>query len=80
MSSRPLEQNELSLKADQQHELDAHVLAGRIILGIRFVWDCGAPSLPAAMEVFTERYRELRQDRPEAFTKDLEDYWDGFYS
>ena len=61
-------------------EIDENIVAGRIVLaliGIRAELGC---SIPAAMDVFSERYERLRAERPQDFTLSHEEYGRGFYS
>ncbi|MFF9016358.1 hypothetical protein ACF09C_25735 [Streptomyces sp. NPDC014870] len=44
---------------------------------IREALDC---TLHEAIDIFAQRYEELRRDRPDYFTLRREDYGQGFYS
>jgi hypothetical protein len=60
--------------------LDRDILEQRIIsalMTIREALDC---TLHEAIDIFAQRYEELRRDRPDDFTLRREDYGQGFYS
>ncbi|WP_411071253.1 hypothetical protein [Streptomyces sp. cmx-4-25] len=59
--------------------LDRDILEQRIIpalMTIREALDC---TLHEAIDIFAQRYEELRRDRPDGFTLRREDYGQGFY-
>ena len=59
---------------------DDHILARRILPGIRTLREHLDCSLQDALTAFTDRYEVLRLERPDDFSETPEDYWDGFYS
>jgi len=61
-------------------EVDDHIVAKHILAGVRVIRHHRGCGIPAALDEFTERYRWLRQTRPQDFTVGDDSYWDGFYS
>ncbi|MFJ5901411.1 hypothetical protein ACIQFZ_39975 [Streptomyces sp. NPDC093064] len=60
--------------------VDRDIVNHRIIFAIKAIRETRACTLHEALDVFAERYEELRQDRPDDFTVSREDYGRGFYS
>ena len=67
-----------SLTNEQRAEIDAHILANRIIEAIRSIrWACGV-SLREAADINRARYGQLRAERGAEFTCGDADYWSGY--
>ncbi|MFE7235902.1 hypothetical protein ACWCRF_36735 [Streptomyces sp. NPDC002405] len=60
--------------------VDRDIVNHRIIFAIKAIREARAYTLHEALDVFAERYEELRRDRPDDFTVSREDYGRGFYS
>ncbi|MBG0565362.1 hypothetical protein [Actinoplanes aureus] len=65
---------------DAWHEVDDHIVQNRIIHGLQAIRRARECGIPSALDEFAERYRWLRENRPEDFTVGPESYWTGFYS
>lgn len=60
--------------------VDRDIVNHRIIFAIKAIREARACTLHEALDIFAERYEELRRDRPDDFTVSREDYGRGFYS
>jgi hypothetical protein len=60
--------------------VDRDIVEHRIILALKAIREACDCTLHEALDVFAERYEELRRDRPNDFTLSREDYGRGFYS
>jgi hypothetical protein len=60
--------------------VDRDIVEHRIILALKAIREARDCTLHEALDVFAERYEELRRDRPNDFTLSREDYGRGFYS
>lgn len=60
--------------------VDHDILEHRIISALKAIRDTSDCTLREALDVFAERYEELRRDRPGDFRVSREEYGKGFYS
>jgi hypothetical protein len=60
--------------------VDRHILNNRVIAALVVIREVSGSSLHEALDLFVERYEELRRDRPGDFTVAPEDYGRGFHS
>ncbi|MGY1503540.1 hypothetical protein ACW4TU_44435 [Streptomyces sp. QTS52] len=60
--------------------VDRDIVNHRIIFAIKAIREARVCTLHEALDVFAERYEELRRNRPGDFTMSREDYGRGFYS
>jgi len=67
-----------SLTNEQQAEIDALILAGRIIPAMVRIKEACAVSLPEARDLFRSRYGQLRAERGAEFASGDEEYWSGY--
>ncbi|MEU6716097.1 hypothetical protein ABZ897_31915 [Nonomuraea sp. NPDC046802] len=66
--------------SDELAGLDELVIQGQTIRGIKLIKDTFECTLHEALDFYVDRYRQLRQTRPDDFVKKHEEYWEGFYS
>ncbi|YCK40817.1 hypothetical protein ACNF49_44205 [Actinomadura sp. ATCC 39365] len=66
--------------SDEPAGLDDLVVQGQTIRGIKLIKDTFECSLHEALDLYVDRYRRLRQTRPDDFTESHHEYWKGFYS
>jgi hypothetical protein len=60
--------------------VDHDIVNHRIIFAIKAIRAARACTLHEALDIFAERYEELRRDRLDDFTVSREDYGQGFCS
>ncbi|ATM24657.1 hypothetical protein SMD44_p10158 (plasmid) [Streptomyces alboflavus] len=60
--------------------VDHDILEERIIFALKTIRETRGCTLHQALDVFAQRYEELRRDRPDDFHLSREDYGRGFYS
>jgi len=60
--------------------VDREILEHRIIPALVTIRETLGCTLHQALDVFAERYEELRRDRPDDFTLSRDEYGRGFYS
>ncbi|MFE7973978.1 hypothetical protein [Streptomyces shenzhenensis] len=60
--------------------MDRDILEHRIIFAIKAIREASGCTLHQALDVFVQRYEELRRDRPDEFQLSREEYGQGFYS
>jgi hypothetical protein len=60
--------------------VDQDILESRIIFAIKTIREASGCTLHEALELFAQRYEELRRDRPDDFQLSSEEYGRGFYS
>jgi len=60
--------------------VDRGILEHRIIFALKAIREARNCTLAEALEVFAQRYEELRRECPDDFTLPREDYGRGFYS
>ncbi|WP_329257312.1 hypothetical protein OG223_35075 [Streptomyces sp. NBC_01478] len=60
--------------------VDRNILEHRIVHALIIIRETRGCTLPQALDVFAERYEELRRDRPHDFTLGRDEYGRGFYS
>jgi hypothetical protein len=60
--------------------VDRDILENRIIPALRTIRDTLGCTLHQALDVFAQRYEELRRDRPDDFGLSRDEYGRGFYS
>lgn len=68
------------LKPEQWAEVDAHILAHRILPAIICISQSAGVGVRDAMEIHLSRYNELRTQRPTDFNCTDEEYWQDVYS
>ncbi|WP_229068848.1 hypothetical protein [Actinoplanes sp. DH11] len=61
-------------------EVDEYIVQHRIIHGLQAIRRARGCGIPAALDEFSERYRWLRENRPQDFIVTDESYGAGFYS
>jgi hypothetical protein len=61
-------------------KVDGDILEHRIISALKAIREARTCTLHDALDIFVERYEELRQERPDDFTLPREEYGRGFYS
>lgn len=60
--------------------VDQDILGNRIIFAIKSIREASGCTLHEAIDLFAQRYEELRRDRPADFQLSREEYGRGFYS
>ena len=60
--------------------VDRDILEHRIIPALRTIRETLGCTLHQALDVFAQRYEELRRDRPDDFDVSRDEYGRGFYS
>ncbi|MFJ7911426.1 hypothetical protein [Kitasatospora sp. NPDC096204] len=60
--------------------VDRDILEHRTFFALKAIREARNCTLHEALDVFVERYEELRRDRPDDFTLPREEYGRGFYS
>ncbi|MEV0742994.1 hypothetical protein AB0I51_45375 [Streptomyces sp. NPDC050549] len=60
--------------------VDREILEHRIISALAAIREALGCTLHQALDVFAERYEELRRDRPDDFALSRDEYGRGFYS
>ncbi|MFI0242607.1 hypothetical protein [Streptomyces sp. NPDC016845] len=60
--------------------VDRDIFEHRIIFALMTIREALGCTLHQALDVFAQRYEELRRDRPDDFHLDREQYGRGFYS
>jgi hypothetical protein len=60
--------------------IDPLIFDGRIVEGMIAIRKVTRDGIREAIDCYSERYRLLRDSRPEKFKVPHEGYWDGFYS
>ncbi|MGA5134748.1 hypothetical protein ACPCTO_33655 [Streptomyces olivoreticuli] len=60
--------------------VDQDILENRIILAIKTIREASGCTLHGAIDLFAQRYEELRRDRPADFQISRDEYGRGFYS
>jgi hypothetical protein len=60
--------------------VDRDILERRIVRALKAIREARDCTLHQALDIFVERYEELRRDRPDDFTLPREEYGRGFYS
>lgn len=60
--------------------VDRDILERRIILALGAIRETLGCTFHQALDVFAQRYEELRRDRPDDFHVSRDDYGHGFYS
>ncbi|GAA4566517.1 hypothetical protein [Planotetraspora kaengkrachanensis] len=68
------------MKDEVATTFDELILRGQTIRGIKLIKDTFGCSLQEALIFYHDRYRHLRETRPEDFAQSHEEYWKGFYS
>ncbi|GAA1408081.1 hypothetical protein GCM10009639_57570 [Kitasatospora putterlickiae] len=59
---------------DLPESVDRDILDCRIILAVKAVKDASGCTLHEALDVYAQRYEELRRDRPDDFRPSREEY------
>jgi hypothetical protein len=67
-----------SLIEEQRIDIDARILAGKIIEAIRLIKDSCNVSLREAADLNRARYVQLRAERGDEFVSSDEQYWSGY--
>jgi hypothetical protein len=65
---------------DLPESVDRHILNHQIILAIKAIKDASGCTLHEALDVFVQRYEELRRDRPDDFQVSREEYGRNVYT
>ncbi|WP_043667764.1 hypothetical protein [Streptomyces xylophagus] len=60
--------------------VDRDILEHRIIAALKAIRETSGCTLHEALDVFAQRYEELRRDRPDDFGLSRDEYGRGFYS
>ncbi|MER7623571.1 hypothetical protein [Streptomyces sp. NPDC126503] len=60
--------------------VDRDILVQRVMSALMAIREASDCTLHEAIDIFAQRYEELRRDRPDDFTLRREDYGHGFYS
>jgi len=60
--------------------VDRNIVEHRIVYALKTIREALDCTLHEALDVFSERYEELRRDRPDDFHLSREDYGRDFYS
>ncbi|MFD5922486.1 hypothetical protein ACFVYP_38055 [Kitasatospora sp. NPDC058201] len=60
--------------------VDRHILDHRIVLTIKAIRDASGCTIHDALDVFAQRYEELRRDRPNDFQVSREEYGQTVYT
>ncbi|MFB7669371.1 hypothetical protein ACFC1R_36595 [Kitasatospora sp. NPDC056138] len=60
--------------------VDRDILEQRIFFALKAIREARNCTTPQALDVFNQRYEELRRDRPDDFTLPREVYGQDFYS
>ena len=68
------------LEASLRQQLDDYILQNKKILFVKTFRDHTGCSIHEALDVLTGRYDVLRQEKPDVFMQDHDDYWRHFYS
>ncbi|WP_042417749.1 hypothetical protein [Streptacidiphilus anmyonensis] len=66
--------------AELPRSVDGDIFEHRILPALTTIRETLSCSIPEALDVFNDRYQELRRDRPAEFTLDPDEYGRGFYS
>lgn len=59
-------------------EVDPHIFANRKLQGMLVLVRLCNCSLTAAMDIYVQRYKALREQHPQKFVKGHDEYWDGY--
>ncbi|MFD7668897.1 hypothetical protein [Streptomyces sp. NPDC059788] len=60
--------------------VDRDILEHRIICALKTIREASGCTLHQALDVFAQRYEELRRDRPDDFAASRDDYGRDFHS
>ncbi|MFC4012721.1 hypothetical protein ACFOY2_36195 [Nonomuraea purpurea] len=63
--------------SDELAGLDELVIRGQTIRGIKLIKDAFECTIHEALDFYDDRYRRLRQTRPDDFAKSHEEYGEG---
>lgn len=65
---------------EQLTEVDAHILAGHMLLAIMSIRKYTGVGIKDAIDIHVDRYKQLRLARPADFRCTDEEYWREVYS
>ncbi len=68
------------LPGDRWEQIDEGILRREILKTLKEIRSAAGVSLKEAMDLYHERYKKLRESRPEEFVCDHQTYWEGVYS
>jgi hypothetical protein len=70
----------MELSDEQWKPIDEWILRRWIIDALKAIKAASGVGIAAALDVFHERYKMLRESRPGEFACEHEEYWKDFYS
>jgi hypothetical protein len=68
------------LQGEQWGPIDEGILRREILTTLKAIRAAAGVGLKEAIDIYHERYRKLRESRPEEFVCDDQTYWEGVYS